>query len=326
MRASFLRSHRFTIPCFAIILLVTLVAGCSEPAAPAVTTPSAPLYTNPKLGVSPMTISLQFTEGESKSVSQKITIANEGEGVMIWAASKTATWMWMNEPNGAIEKGYSKTLEVFFAPSGLAAGTYTDKLTVEAVGTRNSPLQVAVTMLIKPPAAADTGTDNSALKKPVPDPPWGYNEYKNDTYKFRFRYPEDYSQKQIVGLTFAAASSSAQQSDTIMLSIASSYGADVKSFSTELVKTAVRAAGGTPRQDPKVVSSDNQTTLADGVTPAFEFIYDMKTAPTLNYRCYIFGTQKGSRYIFFGASALLPYADEKMETWKQIAQTLEFLD
>jgi hypothetical protein len=313
--------------CISILLLVSVVvAGCSEPAAaPASTTPSQPLYTNPKLVVSPTTISLQFTQGDSKTTSQKIKISNEGEGVMVWAATKSASWLWMNDANGALEKGFAKTQEVFFSPAGLKAGTYTDNLTVEGVGTRNSPFQVVVTMLVKPPDVTQS-TNSGVVKKAVPAPPWAYNEYVNDTYKFRIRYPKDYSKKDIIGWTFSFISSSAQQSDMIGLNIDSIYNTDTKSFSTELAKSAVRAAGGIPRQDPKVVSSDNTSTLADGATPAYESIYDLKTGPTLTYRCYIYGTQRGSRYIFFTASSPLPYADERMTVWKQIGQTLEFLD
>ncbi len=330
MRLSLFRGSKVTIPGFAIILLVTLIAGCSAPAAtpaaPAATTPSEPAYTNPKLGITPMTLSLQFAEGESKTVSKKITIANEGEGVMVWAARKTAAWMWMNEADGALEKGYSKTIDVFIAPSGLAAGTYTDNISVEGMGSRNSPQYIAVTMLIKPPAAAETGTDHAALKKPVPAPPWDYNEYKNGTYNFRFRYPKDYSEKTIVGWSFGAVSPGTQQSDTLLLSISSSYGVNYQGVVTELTKSAVRAAGGISRQDPKVIADDNTTTLADGVTRAYELTYEVKSTPTMVYKCYLFGTQKGSRYIFIAATALLPYANERMDTWKQIAQTLEFLD
>jgi hypothetical protein len=137
MRLSYFRNNRFIVSGFAIILLVTLVAGCSAPAATPAATTSQPLYTNPKLGVSPMTISLQFNEGQSTTVTKKITIANEGEGVMVWAARKTASWMWMNEADGAVEKGNSKTEDVFFAPSGLTAGTYTDNISVEGVGSRH---------------------------------------------------------------------------------------------------------------------------------------------------------------------------------------------
>jgi hypothetical protein len=182
-------------------------------------------------------------------------------------------------------------------------------------------------MVIKPVAAADTGTDHSVLKKPVPAPPWDYDEYKDGNYNFRLRYPKDYDVKSIIGWNFSAVSSgNKEKADTIMLSISSAYGVDFKSISVELTKAAVRGAGGTPRQDPKLITNDNTTTLADGITPATEMTYELKTAPTQSYECYLFGTQKGSRYIVFAACAQLPYATDREAVWKQIAHTLEFLD
>ncbi len=266
-----------------------------------------------------MTMDIQFKAGASNTVTKQFTIANEGEGVMVWAATKTASWMWMTDANGALEKGFSKTQDVNVAPSGLDPGTYTDNITVEAVGSRNSPQTILVTMLIKPADVSATDSDNSVLKKPVPAPPWDYNEFKDDTtYHFRLRYPKDYSEKQIIGWNFGAVSSSKAQADTILLSISGSYGVDFKDTSVELVKSAIRAAGGTPRQDPKIILDDNTTTLADGVTHAWEMLYEAKTGPTLSYQCYLFGTQKGSRYIIFAGCAPLPYAADKVELWKQI--------
>jgi hypothetical protein len=327
MRLNNSRNHGLIVSLISIALLVIPVFGCSSPAAaPAATDSSAPLYTNPKLGVAPMTMDLQFKAGAANTVTKQFTIANEGEGVMVWAATKNAPWLWMNEANGALEKGYSKTQDVFFAPSGLDPGTYTDNITVEAVGSRNSPQLITVTLLIKPADAPVTDVGGAVLKKPVPAPPWDYSEFKDDTYHFRLRYPKDYTEKQIVGWNFGAVSSSKVQADTILLSISSSYGVDFRSASVELVKSAVRAGGGTPRQDPKVILDDNTTTLADGATPAYEMLYEAKTGPTLTYQVYLFGTQKGSRYIIFAATAPLPYAADRVDLWKQIGHTMEFLD
>jgi hypothetical protein len=321
------RNHGLIVLLISIVLLVIPVFGCSSPAAaPAATGSAQPLYTNPKLGVAPMTMYLQFAADSAQTVTKQITIANEGEGVMIWAATKTASWMWMTDANGALEKGFTKTQDVNFATSGLDPGTYTDNITVEAVGSRNSPQVIGVTMIVKPAAAAVSDTDNSVLKKPVPAPPWDYSEFKDDTYHFRLRYPKDYNEKQIIGWNFGAVSSSKVQADTILLSISGSYGVDYKSTSVELTKIAVRAAGGTPRQDPKIILDDNTTTLADGVTHAYEMLYEAKSGPTLSYQCYLFGTQKGSRYIIFAACAPMPYAADKVALWKEIAHTLEFLD
>jgi len=247
---------------------------------------------------------------------------NEGEGVMIWAVRKTAPWMWMNEADGALEKGYSKNLEIFIAPSGKAAGTYTDNITIEGTGTRNSPQTVVVTMVITPAVAAGTGA--ASLKKAVPLPPWNYNEYEDANYDFRLRYPKDYQVKMIVGAAFGAVSSAGkQQADTIMVRITGAYAVDNKDAVLEWTKDAIRAVGGKP--NPKLVSSDN-ITLGDGVTPGFEFLYDSKSTTTISYECYIYGVKKGSRYIMFGAVCPLSVAPEKIQLWKEIARTLEFVD
>jgi hypothetical protein len=327
MRSTFFNSDGFKIWISALLLIMMMVpvAGCSAPAAAPAPAPaaSAPLYTNPKLGVSPLTIDVAAKEGQSTTQKKSLTIANEGEGVMIWAARKTASWLWMEVADGALEKGFSKTIDVFVSPSAMVAGTYTDKISVEGTGSRNSPQTVLVTMKISPPDAPVTDV-NPIVKKAVPAPPWDYSEYKNDTYNFRLRYPKEYTEKQMTGASFGAVTSSKQQADTIMLNIAGSYGVDYKSVAEELTKSAIRAAGGKP--NPKIIADDNATTLADGSTPAYEMLYESKSTATLSYQCYLFGTQHGSRYVFFVGCAPLPYATERVDLWKQIGHTLEFLD
>jgi hypothetical protein len=106
-----------------------------------------------------------------------------------------------------------------------------------------------------------------------------------------------------------------------MVAVASSYGIEQTDVVAEIAKNAIRVAGGRP--NPKLVSSDNTTTLADGVTPAFEYVYDSKSAASPSYEFYAYGFQKGSRYIFFGAVSTLDNAATLMPTWKQIGQTME---
>jgi hypothetical protein len=329
MRSNSLRSYSLIVSSLISILLLVPVVACSAPApaAPAAPVAQTPAYTNPKLGVAPLTIDVIAKEGQSATQKKSITIANEGEGVMIWAARKTsASWLWMNEADGALEKGYTKALDIFISPSAMTAGTYTEKINVEGAGSRNSPQTVVVTLKINPADVATGDAGDVVVKKPTPPPPWDYNEYKNDTYNFRLRYPKDYSEKQIIGWNFGAVSNAKQQGDTILISIQSSYGLDYKSAAVELTKSAVRGAGGTSRSDPKVIADDNTTTLADGATHAYELLYEVKSTAILSYQCYLFGTQKGSRLIYFAATAPLPYAADRLEVWKQIAHTLEFID
>lgn len=306
---------------FPVILAV--LAGCSEPA-PAPVVPQQPVEMVPRLGVNSLSVQVQFKQGDSKTITRNITFMNEGEGVMVWAVRKTVPWIWMNEMDGALEKGYSKNLEFFIAPSGKEAGTYTDNITIEGTGTRNSPQNVVVTMVITPAETAAAGGDTTVVRKAVPPPPWEYNEYKDSNYNFRLRYPKDYREKSLADSVFGAeVSSNSPQANTIRINITSAYGVDMTAVVLEWAKSIRLSGGGS---DPKVISSDNATTLMDGVTPAFEILYEAKSATKVSSQVYIYGIKKGNRYILFGAVAPLAIAPDKLQLWKEIAHTLEFVD
>ena len=308
-----------------ILALVTVcTAACSAPA-PVPVAPQEPAVTSPKLGVNSLTLDLRFVEGDSKTVTKNITFMNEGEGVMVWAVRKTVPWIWMTEADGALEKGYSKNLEIFVAPAGKAPGTYTDNITIEGAGARNSPQTILLTMVITPaPPVAGSDEAAAAAKKPVPLPPWDYNEYYDTNYNFRLRYPKDYQKKQLAASTFGAeASGNSNKANSIRMNIISGLGVDYNAAALEWAK-AIRVSGG--GSSPKVVSSDNATTLLDGVTPAFEYLYDAKSTTAISSQVYIYGVKKGNRYIMFGGVAPSAIAAERLPVWKEIARTLEFVD
>ena len=242
---------------------------------------------------------------------------------MQWAATKSQPWIWMTEvATGALEKGYSKNIELNISGSGKAVGTYQDNISIEGVGATNSPLLVKVTMVVKaaPPPATDS--DSGQVRKAAPLPTWEYNEWTNDTYKLRFRYPKDYVVKTIAGTTFGAVANNGKpNSDVIMINIEGSYGVSYLDTVTEFSKDAIRSLGGKP--NPKIITNDNTTKLADGITPAYEIIIDSKSTTTMSYECYIFGFQKGNRFIYFGAATPLNYAADRMALWKEMARTLE---
>ena len=306
-----------------ISVILAILAGCSAPA-PAPVTPQQPVEMVPRLGVNSTSVQVQFKQGDSKTVTKNITFMNEGEGVMVWAVRKTVPWIWMNEMDGALEKGYSKSLEIFIAPSGKEVGTYTDNITIEGTGTRNSPQNVLVTMVITPADQPGSGSDTTVVKKTVPPPPWEYDEYKDSNYNFRLRYPKEYRPKDLSDSTFGAeVSSNTPQVNSIRINIVSSYGVDYNAVALEWAK-AIRLSGG--GASPKVISSDNGTFLLDGVTPAFEFLYDARSSTKISSQVYIYGIKKGNRYILFGAVAPLAIAPDKLQLWKEIAHTLEFVD
>jgi len=316
--------HTASYICLVFVIVAFILAGCSAPA-PVQVAPQEPAVTSPKLGVNSLTLDLRFVEGDSKTVTKNITFMNEGEGVMVWAVRKTVPWIWMTEADGALEKGYSKNLEIFVAPAGKAPGTYTDNITIEGAGARNSPQTVLLTMVITPaPPAAGSDEAAAVAKKPVPLPPWDYNEYYDTNYNFRLRYPKDYQKKQLSSSTFGAeASGNSNKANSIRINIISGLGVDYNSAALEWAK-AIRVSGG--GSSPKVVSSDNATTLLDGVTPAFEYLYDAKSTTAISSQVYIYGVKKGNRYIMFGGVAPSAIAPDRLQVWKEIAHTLEFVD
>ena len=305
-----------------IPIVLAVLAGCSESAVAPVTPQSVEMV--PRLGINSLTLQVQFKQGDSKTVTKNITFMNEGEGVMVWAVRKTVPWIWMNEMDGALEKGYSKNLEIFIAPSGKEPGTYTDNITIEGTGTRNSPQNVLVTMVITPVDVIATGGDNTVVRKAVPAPPWEYDEYKDSNYNFRLRYPKDYQKKQLAGSIFSAEiAGNSAQANSIRINIVGAYGVDLNAVTLEWAK-AIRVSGG--GASPKLISSDNGTTLLDGVTPAFGFLYDAESSIAISSQVYIYGMKKGSKYILFGAVAPSAIAPDRLPTWKEIAHTLEFVD
>jgi len=310
----------FVLTVATAVALMASVA-CSEPAA----APAAPQQaedTSPKLGVNSLKIDLEFPQGDSKTVTRNITFMNEGGGVMIWAVRKTVPWIWMEELDGALEKGYSKDLKIYIAPSGKEPGTYTENITIEGTGARNSPQTVVVSMVIKPPAAAP-GTEAAVARNPVPLPPWDYNEYFNSNYDFRLRYPKEFREKPLTNATFGAVTAEGtQDANYIRVYVASSYGVSTEEVALEWAK-AIRLSGG--GASPKILSSEN-VTLLDGVTPGFEILYESKSATKISSHVYIYGTKKGNRFILFGAVAPLAIAPDKLPLWKEIAHTLEFVD
>jgi hypothetical protein len=308
--------------CMALVIVALLVAGCSEPAAAPAATQTPEVDASPRLGINSLAINVQFTQGDSKTVTRQITFMNEGGGVMIWALRETVPWMWTTEMDGALEKGYSKSLDIYIAPAGLAVGTYTENITIEGIGTRNSPQNVLVTMVITAPAP--TAAENAAAaKKETPLPPWDYNEYFNDVYNFRIRYPKEYRQQSLQDAVWGAtASASTPQANYIRVAIQSAYGVDYDAVAYEWAKSIRLSSGGA---SPKVIASEN-TTLADGITPAWEILYESKSATKISSQVYVYGIKKGSRYILFGGVAPLDVAPEKLPLWKEIAHTMELVD
>lgn len=311
-----------------VMIAIIIVTGCSSPPAASTTKQQTPTQqtaatAKPNIAVSPQSFSVEFTEGETETVNKTLAVLNDGGGVMQWAATKTQKWLWLTDANGALEKGYSKNVSIAISGSGLAAGTYTDTISVEGMGAANSPVSVKVTIVVKPAPVAATSSGSAAqARQAAPLPPWEYDEWTNSTYNLRLRYPKEYTTKMMAGAPFGAVANNGKpNSDIILIMIEGAYGVDYMDVITEFSKDAIHQLGGKP--NPKVVSVDNQTMLSDGVTPAYEVVINSKSTATTSYEVYVFGFKKSNRYIFFGGCIPLNYSSERMQVWKEIAKTLE---
>jgi hypothetical protein len=98
---------------------------------PSTSMPGAP----PALLVNPSNLSFLGQVGGASPPSQSISLFNEGSGEVTWTASTNASWLSISAASGSTPF----TLNVSVNTAGLAAGTYTGIVTINASG--NNPTQ-----------------------------------------------------------------------------------------------------------------------------------------------------------------------------------------
>jgi hypothetical protein len=76
--------------------------------------------------------SLQFLANVGKPApsSQSVSLFNEGTGTVTWTATKASSWLSLSASSGTLPY----TMNVSVNPTGLAAGNYTDTITISATG------------------------------------------------------------------------------------------------------------------------------------------------------------------------------------------------
>ena len=79
-----------------------------------------------------------------------LRISNGGNGVLVWSASKSKSWVTL----GAVAGTGPGSVPVTINSSGLAAGTYTDEIVITAPGSEGSPARIAVTLNVFQPGLA----------------------------------------------------------------------------------------------------------------------------------------------------------------------------
>ena len=101
----------------------------------------------PVLAVSPASLSFAATQGGASPAAQTLSVANSGGGSLAFSASSSAPWLTVSA-SGAQAPA---TLTVAANPAGLAPGTYSATVTVDAGSAGGSPRSVPVTLNVASP-------------------------------------------------------------------------------------------------------------------------------------------------------------------------------
>src|ERR1019366_6467781 len=116
------------------------------------------------LAVAPQGLNFQYTYGGALPPAQSLAITNAGGGTLAWTASTTAYWLGVSSASG----GAPASLAVSVNPANLAAGTYTENVTIAAAVAAGSPAQVSVTLVVTgtQPAPVINGVVSAASFQP----------------------------------------------------------------------------------------------------------------------------------------------------------------
>jgi len=111
------------------------------------------LAQQPVLQVSPTSLSFEGQVGGPIPDPQYLTIANTGSGIMEWRASADAEWIILGGTRGKLSSGRAVQLLVWVKLERLGAGEYQGTITISSPNAQGSPVQVAVTLILKPSLA-----------------------------------------------------------------------------------------------------------------------------------------------------------------------------
>ncbi len=115
--------------------------------------------TPPALTVSPAALSFSAVAGGPSPAAKTLAISNTGGGSLDWTASESASWLAVSPGSGT----NAGTVTVTPSITGLAAGTYTEDITLAAAGATGSPKTVTVTLTVDPPTPPALSVSPAAL-------------------------------------------------------------------------------------------------------------------------------------------------------------------
>jgi glucose/arabinose dehydrogenase len=118
----------------------------------------------PALSVSPASLTFNVVEGGAAPPAQSLAIANTGGGTLSFTTSDDAAWLSASPASGTAPASVS----VAVSPAGLARGTYSGSVRVDASGATGAPATVPVTLTVSPPSTGLVGA-------------WGFNETTGTT-------------------------------------------------------------------------------------------------------------------------------------------------
>ena len=102
----------------------------------------------PVLQVSATSLNFGAMLGGANPASQSFTLLNYGGGTLSWTAAKTQPWLTLSSASGSAPS----TVTVSVSVSGLAAGGYSDTITITASGAQGSPKTIPVSLTVAVPA------------------------------------------------------------------------------------------------------------------------------------------------------------------------------
>ena len=120
-----------------------------------------PAAATPVLAVSPATLSFSSVAGGADPAAKTFSVTNTGTGSLSFTTSDDAPWLSATPTSGTAPQDVTVSVDT----AGLAAGTYTGKVTVTAAGAAGSPKDVAVTLVVNPPPALAVAPASLVLQR-----------------------------------------------------------------------------------------------------------------------------------------------------------------
>jgi len=123
----------------------------------------------PKLAVTPETLTCTVTAGETATLS--LEVRNAGGKTLAWSVSNAPAWAALAPTSGALGYSASAAVTVTVNSATLAGGQTRGQILIEAPGSEGGPARIAVTVQVKVPVAQPKPTPTEKTTTPTPPTP-----------------------------------------------------------------------------------------------------------------------------------------------------------